>query len=64
MLVAVVSALGWLFWRLSNRQSQSIHLHQGGVCDLTPAQAHVPASALYQTPERLIRQVLRPQEKE
>ena len=64
VLVAAFSASGWLFYRLSNRQSRAIHLHQGGVTDITPAQAHAPASSLYPAPERFIRLVLRAQEKE
>ncbi len=63
-LVGIVSVAGWLFYRLSNRKAHSIHLHQGGVADITPTQAHVPASALYPAPERFIRQVLRVREKE
>jgi formate hydrogenlyase subunit 3/multisubunit Na+/H+ antiporter MnhD subunit len=64
LLVGLMGVAGWLFYRLSNRQSHSIHLHQGGVSDITPVQAHVPASALYPAPERFIRQVLRVREKD
>nr|WP_318381431.1 proton-conducting transporter membrane subunit [uncultured Enterobacter sp.] len=64
LLVAIVAASGWLFYRLSNRASKPIHLHQGGVTDISPAQAHMPASALYPAPERFIRQVLRAQDKD
>ncbi len=64
LLVAVMAGSGWLFYRLSNRQSHISHLHQGGVTDLSPSQAHVPASALYQAPERFIRLALRAQDKE
>ncbi|MCW2473956.1 proton-conducting transporter membrane subunit [Candidatus Symbiopectobacterium sp. NZEC151] len=64
VLVAMVAGCGGVFYRLSNRQSQHIHLHQGGVTDITPAQAHVPASALYQAPERFIRLALHAQNKD
>lgn len=64
LLVGAIAVTGWLFYRLSNRQVVTIHLHQGGVTDLSAAQAHVPASALYQAPERFIRLVLRAQNKE
>lgn len=64
LLVALVAFCGWLFYRLSNRQSQVTHLHQGGVTDISPSQAHLPASALYPAPERFIRLALRAQDKE
>lgn len=57
-------ACGWLFYRLSNRRTVSIHLHQGGVTDISPAQAHVPASGLYEAPVRFIRLALRPNDRE
>lgn len=58
------AACGLLFYRLSNRRRVSIHLHQGGVTDITPAEAHVPASGLYEAPERFIRLALRPSDRE
>lgn len=64
ILMAGIALAGWLFYRLSDRQSVSIHLHQGGVTDLLPSQAHVPASGLYPAPERFIRLALRPKDKE
>ncbi len=62
VLLLSTGAAGWLFYRLSNRQIRCVHLHQGGVTDLTPAQAHVPASGLYEAPARFIRLALRPRD--
>ncbi|USD36394.1 proton-conducting transporter membrane subunit [Ferrimonas sp. SCSIO 43195] len=49
----------WGFYRLSNPVRQRVHLHACGVEDIDAAQAHLPASSLYESPKALIRAITR-----
>lgn len=61
MTVALVATglIGWLYYRLSGSRHVTSYIHTGGGVMIPNARMHLPASALYETPERLIRLALR-----
>jgi formate hydrogenlyase subunit 3/multisubunit Na+/H+ antiporter MnhD subunit len=61
MTIALVAtaAIGWLYYRLSGSRQVTSYVHTGGGVMIPNARMHMPASALYETPERLIRLALR-----
>lgn len=61
MTIALVATglVGWLYYRLSGSRRVTSYVHTGGGMMIPDARMHLPASALYETPERLIRLALR-----
>jgi NADH:ubiquinone oxidoreductase subunit 5 (subunit L)/multisubunit Na+/H+ antiporter MnhA subunit len=57
--LAATAAIGWLYYRLSGSRQVTSYVHTGGGVMIPNARMHLPASALYETPERLIRLALR-----
>jgi formate hydrogenlyase subunit 3/multisubunit Na+/H+ antiporter MnhD subunit len=57
--LAGTAAIGWLYYRLAGSQRVTSYVHTGGGTAISNARMHLPASALYETPERLIRLALR-----
>lgn len=58
LALLAVGLIGVLYVRLSGSRRVKGHIHVCGVTDIAAERMHVPASALYETPDRLIRGLL------
>ncbi|MBK1662909.1 oxidoreductase [Rhodospirillum rubrum] len=58
LALGAVGLIGWLYCRDGYRQRAASTTHSCGVSDIAASAMHVPASGLYETPDRLIRKVL------
>lgn len=59
LALVAVGLIGWLYYRVAGSTKVASYVHTGGVMNIPNARMHMPASALYETPERLIRLALR-----
>ena len=57
--LAAVALVAWLYQRTSVAKRQVTHVHSCGVTTIAPAALRVPATALYETPDHLLRLALR-----